>query len=128
MKRNFLFAKLHQARATHCNLEYEGSFSIDEEIMKASGILENEQVHVYNLENGFRFSTYAIKAPAKSKIFGANGACAHLVDVGDRLIICTYTDLEKSEWENHEPIVLFIDLNNNWTKKKEENQALFVSS
>lgn len=118
MKRNFLLTKLHRAVTTHCDLEYEGSLSIDEEILSESGILENERVHVYNLTNGNRFSTYAIKAPYKSKIFGVNGAAAHLVEVGDRLIICTYGDLSPSEWQIHSPRVLFLDSENNYTIKE----------
>lgn len=122
MKRNFLVAKLHKALATDCNLEYQGSLSIDHEILQAAGILENERVHVYNLENGCRFSTYAIKAAAGSKVIGVNGAAAHLVDVGHRLIICTYADLEEAEWLCHNPTVLFMDKSNNWTKKLEQDE------
>jgi aspartate 1-decarboxylase len=68
MKRTFLFAKLHQARVTHADLDYEGSFAIDKSILEASSILENEQIQVYNIDNANRFVTYAISAPRGSKM------------------------------------------------------------
>jgi aspartate 1-decarboxylase len=122
MKRTFLYAKLHQARVTHADPDYEGSFAIDAEILEASAILQNEQIHVYNIDNANRFVTYAIRAPRGSKLMGANGACAHLVSPGDRVIICSYAEMEELEWKNHTPKVLFLDENNNFTEKlvKEE--------
>ncbi|PJD91409.1 MAG: aspartate 1-decarboxylase [Legionella sp.] len=117
MKRTFLYAKLHQATVTQADLNYEGSFSIDEELLQLSGIQENEQIHVLNITNGHRFVTYAITAPRKSRMMCANGACAHLVNIGDRVIICAYTDLEAHEIPNWEPTVLFLDHNNDYKIK-----------
>lgn len=119
MRRDFLISKLHHARITHADLEYEGSFSIDEEIMKSADIRENEKVYVYNVDNGERFSTYAIKAPYGSRIMQANGACAHKVRVKDRVIICTYGTQDISGNEEHVPTILFLDQDNNFILKEE---------
>ena len=123
MIRTFLISKLHQVRVTHADLEYEGSFGIDSEILEAAGILENEMVHVYNLDKGTRFSTYAIPEPAKSRRMQANGACAHLVSPGDRVIICVYADLNEEEWKAHQPTVLFMDEKNNFRYKQPYENA-----
>lgn len=126
MKRKFLYAKLHQATVTQADLYYEGSFSIDGELLEVSGILENEQIHVLNINNGNRFITYAIKAPNGSKIIGANGACAHLVNPGDRVIICSYAELETHEQINFQPTILFLDESNNYQIKSIKSQKLNV--
>lgn len=118
MRRHFLIAKLHQARVTQADLEYEGSFGIDGEILDAAGILENEVVHVYNIDQGTRFSTYAIREPRGSRCMQANGACAHLVRPGDRVIICVYADMEENEWSIFKPTVLFLDEANNYRFKE----------
>ena len=117
MKRTFLYAKLHQARVTHADPDYEGSFAIDAGILAASTILPNEQIHVYNIDNANRFVTYAIRAPRGSKMMGANGACAHLVEPGDRVIICSFAEMEEHEWKVFTPKVLFLDKNNDYTEK-----------
>lgn len=117
MKKIFLYAKIHQACVTHADLNYEGSFAIDEEILEASTILENEQIHVYNINNGARFITYAIKAKRYSKIMGANGACARLVSPEDRVIICAYAMMDEHEWKGFRPNVLHMDKQNNITNK-----------
>jgi aspartate 1-decarboxylase len=117
MERIVLLSKLHHARITQADLEYEGSFSIDKEVMQAAGIFINEQVNVYNVENGERFTTYAIEAPAGSRVMQANGACAHKVKVGDRVIICTYGSIQSYLILTHEPTVLFLDSNNAYKRK-----------
>lgn len=126
MQRIVLFSKLHHARITEANLEYEGSFSIDEEIMIASDIHENEQVNIYNLENGERFTTYAIKAKYGSRIMQANGACAHKVKVGHRVIVCTYGSIENELIKTHKPKVFYLDSNNNFTKKVEHDNLINI--
>ena len=118
MKRRFLIAKLHQARITQADLEYEGSFGIDSEILDAAGILENEVVYVYNIDQGTRFSTYAIREPSGSRCMQANGACAHLVRPGDRVIVCVYADLDENEWKSHKPTILLLDENNHYRFKE----------
>jgi aspartate 1-decarboxylase len=126
MKRTFLYAKLHQARVTQADPDYEGSFAIDADILEASSILENEQIHVYNIDNANRFVTYAIRAPRGSKTMSANGACAHLVKLGDRVIICAFAEMEKQEWEVFKPTILFLDKNNHYTQKKLSEETSFA--
>lgn len=117
MQRTFLFAKLHQARVTHVEVDYEGSFAIDKNILEAASILENEQIHVYNIDNANRFVTYAIAAPRGSRVMSANGACAHLVAKGDRVIICAFAAMEEPEWQAYQPKILFLDQDNNYFAK-----------
>ena len=117
MRRKFLLSKLHSARVTGADLHYEGSFGIDAELMEAAGILPNEQVHVYNVNNGERFSTYAISEKRGSRIMCANGACAHKVSIGDQVIICTYAELDEKEYFNFSPTVLILDEFNNFAFK-----------
>ncbi len=121
MQRIFLYAKIHRARVTHADLNYEGSLSIDRELLDTANILENEQIQIYNLDNAARLTTYAIPAAAGSKIIGANGACAHLVRPGHRIIICAYATMEKNEWENFSPIILYCDGENNFSIKNHSN-------
>ena len=114
MQRTLLKSKLHQAKVTEADLTYEGSFSIDAEIMAACNIVEHEQVHVYNITNGQRYVTYAIPAPSGSRIMRANGACARLTAVGDRVIICTYVQLQEDQIGSFKPIVALLDENNDY--------------
>lgn len=123
MRRKFLLSKIHRATVTGADLHYEGSFGIDTELMDAAKILPNEEVHVYNVTNGKRFSTYAIPAERGSRITCANGACAHLASAGDIVIICTYAELEEKEYRNFSPTVLLLDKFNNFTIK-EKNKTL----
>lgn len=108
----FLKSKLHHAHVTHVELEYEGSCAIDVSLMEAVGILENEQIQIYNLNNGARFTTYAIKAPAGSRIISVNGAAAHKANPGDRVIICTYAWLNQQEITAHQPQVAQLNAEN----------------
>jgi aspartate 1-decarboxylase len=118
MKRTFLYAKLHQACVTHADMHYEGSFAIDTDILEAASILENEQIHIYNITNAQRFTTYAIKAPRGSCTIAANGACARLVMPGDRVIICAYIELESYEWPGFKPTVVFLNERNEVLEKE----------
>lgn len=125
MKRTFLYAKLHRARITQADLNYEGSCSIDEELLIQSGIKENEQIHILNVSNGNRFVTYAIKAPYGSRKICANGACAHLVNPGDIVIICSYAELDAAEIETFKPVILLLDEKNNYAVKENESLCAF---
>jgi aspartate 1-decarboxylase len=107
-----LKAKLHQARVTHSELEYEGSCAIDGVLLDAAGIHEYEQVHIYNLTNGERFSTYAIRAQEGSGIVSINGAAAHLAKPDNRIIICAYSQLDKHEVANFKPTLVYVDASN----------------
>ena len=90
MQRIMLRGKLHQARVTHSVLNYEGSCGIDLDLLDAAGIIENEQIDIYNVETGDRFHTYAIAGERGSKMISLNGAAARKAAVGDRVIICAY--------------------------------------
>jgi aspartate 1-decarboxylase len=107
-----LKAKLHQARVTHSELEYEGSCAIDGVLLDAAGIHEYEQVHIYNLTNGERFSTYAIRAQEGSGIVSINGAAAHLAKPDNRIIICAYSQVDKNEVANFKPTLVYLDASN----------------
>ncbi|WP_460035259.1 aspartate 1-decarboxylase [Methylothermus subterraneus] len=107
-----LKAKLHQARVTHSELFYEGSCAIDSHLLEQAGILEYEQIHIYNVNNGERFVTYAICAAAGSGIVSVNGAAARRAAVGDTLIICAYATLDRQELANFRPTLLYLDERN----------------
>jgi aspartate 1-decarboxylase len=101
MLKKVLCGKIHHARITQSNLNYVGSITIDETLLRASGMVANEFVLIADLDNGARFETYVIKGPAGSGIIGINGAAAHLVNVGDRIIIFSMGYLETGKLEEH---------------------------
>jgi len=108
-----LKAKLHKARITHSELHYEGSCAIDGTILDKAGIHEYEQIQIYNINNGERFTTYAIRAENGSRIISANGAAAHKAAPGDRVIICSYCSLDAEEISLFKPTLLYLDEHNN---------------
>lgn len=109
MIRTLLQAKLHRVKLTHADLNYEGSCGIDEALLEASGIIPNQHIDIYNIANGQRFSTYAIRAPRGSGEISLNGAAARLGCVGDLLIICAYSGYEERELANYRPVVVLVD-------------------
>lgn len=115
MQVTMLKAKLHRACVTHAELDYEGSCAIDGALLDASGIREYEQIQIYNLANGERFETYAIRAEDGSKIISVNGAAAHKAGVGDRVIICAYAGLNNSEAGAHKPKLVYLNEHNDVT-------------
>lgn len=108
-----LHSKLHRARVTHSELHYNGSIGIDKDWLEHTGILAGQQVDVLNINNGERFTTYAIEEPAGSKRIGVYGAAAHLVDPDDLVIIIAYALMTPEEAKNYKPVVLVMDGNNN---------------
>jgi len=112
MQLTLLKTKLHRACVTHAELEYEGSCAIDSNLLEAAGIHEYEQIQIYNVANGERFTTYAIRAEAGSQIISVNGAAAHKASPGDRIIICAYTSLDEKEVANFKPTLVYLDENN----------------
>jgi len=112
MLRYMLKSKIHRAVVTEANLNYIGSITIDKEIMEAADIIENEKVTVVNNNNGARFETYAIEGERGSKIICLNGAAARLAEVGDVIIILTYTALEDAKCAAHKPRLVFMNENN----------------
>src|SRR5699024_1314286 len=108
MQTIMLKAKLHRAVATHADVHYEGSCAIDGDWLDMSGIREYEQIDIYNVSNGERFTTYAIRGEAGYKIISVNGAAAHKASVGDILISCAYCLYDESEVESHERRLLYM--------------------
>ena len=112
MQTIMLKAKLHQARVTMVELEYEGSCAIDGRLLDEAGIREYEQVQIYNISNGERLTTYAIRATADSGVISINGAAAHKAQVGDRLIICAYAGFSAAELSIFRPKLVYLDEHN----------------
>jgi aspartate 1-decarboxylase len=109
MRLTLLKAKLHQARVTHSELEYEGSCAIDGGLLDLARIHEYEQIQIYNLANGERFTTYVIRADKGSGIISINGAAAHRARPGDRVIICAYAELDEHEIAQFKPTLVYLD-------------------
>lgn len=107
-----LKSKIHRATVTDANVDYEGSIAVDESLMEAAGINEFEQVQVYNVNNGSRFTTYAIRAEAGSGTISVKGAAAHLAKKGDVVIIACYAMLEEVEARKHSPALVYVDERN----------------
>ena len=112
MIKTMLQAKLHRVKLTQAVIDYEGSCGIDEDLLDASGILPNQYIEIYNIANGARFSTYAIRAPRGSGEISLNGAAARLGTVGDLLIICAYSGYDEAEVARHRPVVVLVDEHN----------------
>lgn len=109
MQLTMLKCKLHRARVTHAELDYDGSCAIDTRLLELAGIQEFEQIQIYNITNGERFTTYAIKAEAGSGIISVNGAAAHKAGVNDRVIICAYTGMEEAQARVFKPRLVYLD-------------------
>ncbi|MFN7180652.1 aspartate 1-decarboxylase [Hyphomonas sp.] len=107
-----LKAKLHSATVTQCDLHYEGSVSIDQDLLDASGILPHEKVDIWNVTNGARIHTYALEAPRGSKTIGVNGAAARHFAVGDTVIIAAFCAIEAEKARQHAPTVVLLDKGN----------------
>ena len=112
MKRTLLKSKIHRATVTEANLEYEGSVSIDVDLMREADILPYEQVEIYDCTNGNRLSTYAIEGEAGTGEICVNGAAAHLVKPGDLVILCSYVQVEDHEARGWDAIRVFVDERN----------------
>ncbi len=115
MMTTMLKAKLHRARVTHSELEYEGSCAIDGKFLELSGIREYEQIEIYNVTNGERFTTYAIRAEEGSGVISVNGAAAHKANPDDIIIICAYVGLSQQELATYKPTLVYFDGNNQVT-------------
>lgn len=107
-----LKSKLHRATVTQADLEYEGSITIDRDLMDAAGFLLNEQVDVLDITNGARLTTYVIEGERGSGVIGINGAAAHLVNKGDQVIICSYAQMDEARAKKFKPTALLVDENN----------------
>jgi aspartate 1-decarboxylase len=112
MELTMLKSKIHRAVVTQADLNYVGSITIDSELMKASGILEYEKVHIVDINNGNRFETYVIAGDAGSGVICLNGAAARCVQTGDLIIVMSYASMTPEEAAVHKPSVVFVDENN----------------
>ena len=112
MHSTMLKAKLHKARVTHAVLDYEGSCAIDGRLLDMAGIREYEQIQIYNVTNGERFTTYAIRGEEGSHMISVNGAAAHKAGVGDTVIICAYAAYSEAELLNFKPRLIYLDADN----------------
>ena len=112
MQRTMLKSKLHRARVTHSELHYEGSCAIDETLLDAANIHEYEQIQIYNVSNGARFTTYAIRAARGSGMVSVNGAAAHHAQPGDIVIIASYAVYYEIELARYAPELVYVDETN----------------
>jgi aspartate 1-decarboxylase len=109
MRRTMFLGKIHRAVITHADLHYEGSVTIDTDLMDAAGILQHEQIHVWNITRGTRLITYALQGPRGSGVICINGAAAHGNVPGDLVILATYAEMEDAEARTHCPKVVRVD-------------------
>jgi len=114
-----LKSKIHRATVTDCDVDYIGSITIDTELMAAADLLTNEQVHVWDLDNGSRFVTYAIDGEAGSGTMQVNGAAAHLTAPGHKIIVASFGAYDEVDLERYEPVVVHVD---------EENRSIAVDN
>jgi aspartate 1-decarboxylase len=112
MKRRMFLGKIHRAVVTDANLDYEGSVTIDERLLQAAGMLNHEEVHVWNLTRGTRFTSYAITGERDSGVICVNGAAAHLTRPGDLIIIAAFAEMDEEEARRHEPRIVRVDERN----------------
>jgi aspartate 1-decarboxylase len=112
MQRQMLKSKIHRATVTSCDPDYVGSITLDCELMAQADVLVNEQVHVWDIDNGSRFVTYAIEAEAGSGTVCVNGAAARLVEKGHKLIVASFGSYDERELETYAPVVVHVDVEN----------------
>jgi aspartate 1-decarboxylase len=112
MFRTLLKSKIHRVAVTQCELHYEGSCAIDEDLLEAANIAENEQIHLWNINNGERFITYAIKGRRGSGMISVNGSAARRASVGDLIIIAAFAQVHEDQVAMHQPQLVFVDEHN----------------
>ena len=112
MHRTLLKSKIHRATVTEADLDYHGSITIDRALMEAADLVEHELVHIYNITNGARLSTYVIPGPTESGTIGINGAAAHLAKPDHLIIIASYAQVDEQERDGYEPRIVHVDAHN----------------
>ena len=112
MQRQMLKSKIHRATVTHCDVDYVGSLIVDPELMASADLIPNEQVHVWDIDNGARFVTYAIEGSAGSGEIKVNGAAAHLTSPGHKVIVASFGAYDEADLETYSPIVVHVDAGN----------------
>lgn len=120
MQLTLLKAKLHRVTVTHAELHYEGSCAIDSDLLDLAQIREYEQIHIFNIANGERFVTYAIRAEAGSGVISINGAAAHRAKPGDLIIVCAFAHMTAVEAEAYKPRLVYVDHNNRVVRQASE--------
>jgi aspartate 1-decarboxylase len=123
MQRTMLKSKLHRVRVTHAELHYEGSCAVDEDLLEAADIREYQQIDIYNVSNGERFTTYAIRAQRGSGIISVNGAAAHKANPGDILIIAAYAAYSELELQKFHPQLVYVDERNRIVARRDHIPA-----
>ncbi|MDF3069718.1 MAG: aspartate decarboxylase [Polyangiaceae bacterium] len=120
MRLNVFKSKIHRATVTHADLEYEGSVTVDSDLLDAAEILPYEAVHIWNVTRGSRLMTYALAGPRGSGAICVNGAAAHLNKPGDLVILATFAEMEREEARTHRPVVVRVDAQNRKTEDDSE--------
>ena len=120
MFRTLLKSKIHRVAVTHCELHYEGSCAIDEDLLEAANLVENEQIHIWNINNDERFITYAIKGERGSGMISVNGSAARRASVGDLIIIAAFAQVDDKEIATHQPELVFVDDKNKQTELRHQ--------
>jgi aspartate 1-decarboxylase len=128
MNRVLLKSKIHRATVTEANLDYEGSITIDKDLMNAADLIPYEQVHIFNLTNGQRFFTYVMEGEPGSGVICTNGAAAHLATEGDTIIIASFASYGETEGKRHEPRLVYVNGKNKIKKIKPEPQKLRLAN
>ncbi len=123
MYRTLLKSKIHRATVTACELHYEGSCAIDEDLLDAANLAENEQIHIWNINNGERFITYAIRAERGSRIISVNGSAARRAAVGDLVIIAAFAQVDEDQIAGFKPKLVFVNPDN---RIQEERSTIAV--
>ncbi|HEX2127895.1 MAG TPA: aspartate 1-decarboxylase, partial [Solirubrobacterales bacterium] len=127
MQRQMLKSKIHRATITACDVDYVGSVSIDPELMRQADLLPNEQVHVWDIDNGARFVTYAIEGEAGARQIKVNGAAARLVDEGDKVIVASFGAYDERDLEAYSPVVVHVDERNEIARVDSHPEVLLDS-
>ena len=128
MKLTLLKAKIHRATVTEANLDYEGSITIDRDLLRAAGILPYERVEIYNVTRGTRLATYAIEGEAGGGAIEINGAAAHLAGRGDVVIVAAYAEMTPDEAAAHRPALVFVDSRNRISERKSAEKPRTISA
>jgi aspartate 1-decarboxylase len=126
MHLHILKSKIHRATVTHADLYYEGSITLDADLIETADMLPNEKVQIVNNNNGARFETYIIEGERGSGVVQLNGACARLAAVGDEIIIMTYAEMTREEAKQYKPLVVLVDKQNRPTKLYRVGEEPFV--
>ncbi len=124
MQRQMLKSKIHRATVTGCDVDYVGSITLDPELMAQADLLVNEQVHVWDIDNGSRFVTYAIEGEPGSGTVQVNGAAARLVNEGDKVIVASFAAYDERDLESYDPVVVHVDADNRIAKVDSHPEVL----